>query len=203
MEAAGHELSDRSVPRRRARACGRDESRSGLLDADGLSAVSGASASRRAHEHLLFRTEPWNADSPACPLRIESGDGSPPRASSETHEPHEPLPPNTRFRDALLAAYSLTDPPETPFVGTGIEEAPNQASHHLMVLVASRSRFRSSVRPPAADRKNSRGVSGCRASSPVRSYSSAVAELVPKEPKDSSLHDSLRLGDRVHSARSG
>jgi hypothetical protein len=79
--------------------------------------------------HLVVRTnscyfahDPWNADSPACQLRIES-DGSPRRPSSEPHQPHEPLPPNTRFRDALLAAYSLTEPPETPSVGATIESA--------------------------------------------------------------------------------
>jgi hypothetical protein len=42
-----------------------------------------------------------------------------------------------------------------------------------MVLVVSRFRFRSSLWPPEAARKNSSSDSGCRASSPVRSYSSA------------------------------
>jgi len=77
--------------------------------------------------HLVVRTntcyfahEPATADSPTCPLRTESWDESS-RAPSHAHEPHEPLPPNTRFRDALLAAYALNDPPTS--VGAGIDEA--------------------------------------------------------------------------------
>ena len=44
----------------------------------------------------------------------------------------------------------------------------------LILLVVSRFRVRSSVPPSLADRKNSRRGSGCRASSPLRSYSSAL-----------------------------
>jgi hypothetical protein len=65
-----------------------------------------------------FAHPPRSAESPPCPRRVDSGGGSASHGGS-----HQPLPPNTSFRDALLAAYSLTGPPPPPSGGADAGEA--------------------------------------------------------------------------------